>query len=472
MLTWFPTASLSPSARKTPNKALTSRNRLRSRRLPLALAAAAGVGLVSCRAEPPAVRVVLITIDTLRHDSFAGGPRAPSLMPSTLARASRGRTFERAFSATSCTQPSHASMFTGLHPWEHGVTSNGRALAEERRTVAESLSQAGFETFAVVASVPVASRFGFAQGFRRFAEPFTHGFGLESWEGVEVQGGRFYALAETVTDEALRQLDRAQGRRQFLWVHYFDPHSPYGDSGPEGGALTPAEVLGRIAAGAAARAGLADEARRLYGRDVQALDRSLDRLFRRLERDRERFDTHVVFTSDHGESLGEDQVIGHGNHLSLEQIHVPLFVLSRRHESGRDGRPTGSVDVAPTLLSLAGVEERLGGGRDLTRPARTRHPTVGMRRTYERPLEAPRADGRKDRFEGHLFYLVEDDGRVSVGNSQGAGTGTGPGAPATPRTRALAALFRGFEGRLAGRPAAAPLDAETERALRALGYAN
>ena len=431
--------------------------------------ATAGIGAVSCRPSPGPVRLVLVTLDTLRYDSFAGGPRGPSLMPLTRARAARGRTFERAFAATSCTQPSHASMFTGLQPWEHGVTRNGLTLAQTHRTVASALSGAGFETFAVVASVPVSGRFGFAQGFQRFAEPFDRGFGTSAWEGTPVPGGRFYALAETVTDEALRQLDRAQGRRQFLWVHYFDPHSPYGDAGSAGGALTPAEVLRRMGGGAAARAGLVDEVRELYGRDVRALDRSLDRLLDRLEKDGGRFDTHVVVTADHGESLGEEQVIGHGNHLGVEQIHVPLFVLSKRYPSGVDGRITGSVDLAATLLSLAGVAERLGGGRDLAAPPSGSHATVGMRRTFDRPLEALRADGSTERFEGHLFYAVGDDGRVRVGNGEAIAGAAGE-APAPAEARALTALFRRFEGRLAGRTAAAPVDPETERALRALGY--
>jgi arylsulfatase A-like enzyme len=199
---------------------------------------------------------------------------------------------------------------------------------------------------------------------------------------------------------------------------------------------------------------------------VQALDRSVDRLLERLEKDEERFDTHVVVTSDHGESLGEDQVIGHGNHLTAEQIHVPLFILSRLGPSGPDRRPTGSVDVGPTLLSMAGVKERLGGGRDLLAPPRAVHPTLGMRRTYDRPLEALRADGSKDRFEGYLFYAVDGDGNVRVGN----GEVVEGGRPS--EARALTALFRRFEGELAGVPVGAPLDAETEGALRALGYVN
>jgi arylsulfatase A-like enzyme len=431
----------------------------------LALGLSAAGLLGTCRGAPAPLRVVLVTLDTLRYDSFAGGSPGPSLMPRTRARAAKGRTFERAFAATSCTQPSHASMFTGLHPWEHGVTRNGQMLAGTHRTVAESLGEAGFETFAVVASVPVSARFGFAQGFQRFAEPFTEGFGQDAWEGMEVPGGRFYALAETVTDEALRQLDAARGSRQFLWVHYFDPHSPYGDSAG-GRALTPAEVLSRMADGADARAGLADEALELYGRDVQALDRSLDRLLERLERDRARFDTHVVVTADHGESLGEGHVIGHGNHLSPEQIHVPLFVVSRLSPAGPDRRATGSVDVASTILSLAGVEGRLGGGSDLLAPPRPVHGALGMRRTYDRPLEALRADGSKDRLEGYLFYAVDGGGAIRVGNGQVLEGGQASEA------RALTALFRRFERQLAGQPAAAPLDAETERALRALGYVN
>jgi len=434
--------------------------------------AAAGLWSASCRPAPRAVRVVLVTIDTLRYDAFAGGPHGPPLMPRTRGRAAGGRTFERAFAATSSTQPSHASMFTGLHPWEHGVTRNGLALAAARRTVAESLGQAGFETFAVVASVPVSSRFGFAQGFQRFAEPFDRRFGVEAWEGVQVPDGRFYALADTVTDEALRQLDGARGGRQFLWVHYFDPHSPYGDTDASGRMITPADVVSRLAGDAAARAGLADEARELYGRDVKALDRSLERLLARLEKDRALFETHVVVTADHGESLGEDQVIGHGNHLSPEQIHVPLFILSPRCPSGRDDRVTGSVDVAATLLKLAGVEEKLGSGHDLSAPPGATPLAVGMRRTYDTPLEAFRTDGRKDRFDGYLFYAVEGDGGLRVGNGQSLVGETGHAAPGPSEARALTALFRRFEGQLAGRPAAAPLDAETERALRALGYVN
>jgi hypothetical protein len=124
------------------------------------------------------------------------------------------------------------------------------------------------------------------------------------------------------------------------------------------------------------------------------------------------------------------------------------------------------VDVAATLLSLAGVEARLGGGSDLLAPPRAAHPTLGMRRTYDRPLEALRTDGSSERFEGYLFYAVDGSGAIRVGN----GEAVEGGRPS--EARGLASLFQRFERQLGGLPAAAPLDAETERALRALGYVN
>ena len=89
----------------------------------------------ACTPAKPAVeqRIVLITLDTLRADRLA------SAMPRSLAFAEEGRIFERAYAATSTTQPTHASLFTGLHPWQHGVVRNGIVLAEDGAKMSKSL---------------------------------------------------------------------------------------------------------------------------------------------------------------------------------------------------------------------------------------------------------------------------------------------------------------------------------------------
>ena len=84
------------------------------------------------------------------------------------------------------------------------------------RTIAETLRDAGFSTHAVVASFPVAGRFGFDQGFDHYVEDFDRDFlEMEVWEDQPLGSSRFYSLADTVTDHAIAALDEARAPRQF-----------------------------------------------------------------------------------------------------------------------------------------------------------------------------------------------------------------------------------------------------------------
>jgi arylsulfatase A-like enzyme len=427
--------------------------------LGLAILLVAGAG---CERREPAVRVVVITLDTLREDAFTGGPETPSAMPRLLARAERGARFSRFYASTSTTDPSHATMFTALHPWEHGVTSNGDVLDERIVTVTEALCEAGFETRAVVASYPVAARFGFGQGFDEFHEDFTTGFdGLRRWEGHPAPA-RFFSVAETVTMHALRSLDGATARKQFFWFHYFDPHAPYGSS--RGLKHAKWDVLRRIAAGEA-EASVLDDVHRLYRADVEYLDRSLDTLLARLEADSDRFETHIVIVSDHGESLGEGGSLAHGNRLTAVEIRVPALILSPRVTPGVRQDVAGSIDVAPTLLAMAGLEPWGLGGRDLSRPGSGSADAVGMRRTFRRPAPTElRLDGKEHVLPNLLFYAVDSSGRIRRGNAHGMLDASDDG------DQDLLARFRAFETQLAGRETPGVLDPEVERGLRELGY--
>ena len=79
---------------------------------------------------------------------------------------------QRHYASSGTTQPTHASLLTGLHPWQHGLTRNGQALGAELRTVAEVFSAGGYRTGAVIASFPLHESFGFGQGFEVFDDDF------------------------------------------------------------------------------------------------------------------------------------------------------------------------------------------------------------------------------------------------------------------------------------------------------------
>jgi arylsulfatase A-like enzyme len=429
----------------------------------LAAAVALALGLLACPGEPPrGTRLVLVTLDTLRYDAFAGGAQ-PSAMPRLLARSRAGVRFSRFYAATPVTQPSHATMFTELQPWEHGVTRNGEDLADEFTTVAEALREAGFTTHAVVASFPVSGRFGFSQGFDAYVEEFSEVLSRrEVWEGRENEGGAFFSSAETVTERALASLDASVGTKQFFWFHYFDPHAPYGSS--RGSDLAKWHFFRRMEAGESGER-LLEEIRARYRADVEYLDRALDRLLARLDRDADRFETHVVLVSDHGESLGDGGSLGHGFQLGDVEIRVPALILSPRLEAGVRHGLAGSIDVAPTLLSLAGLPLWERGGRDLTRAGAGRRELLGMRGTFRSPLAERRVDGRSYPLPRFLFYAVDAAGEVRRGNADQL-AGDLPDADA----QRLRALFAGIESRLARVPETS-VDPETLRALEALGYA-
>lgn len=165
--------------------------------------------------EPPR-NVVLIVVDTMRgdHMSCASGPVST---PNLDALAAQGVRFTQARSTAPITGPSHASLFTGLDVPEHGVTNNAQVLDERFTTVAEIARDHGLATQAVLSLGVLRATFGFGQGFE------TYELSLD---------GRWWRTAGEVNDVVLPLLRaRSDEEGRFLFVHYSDPHAPYGAPG-------------------------------------------------------------------------------------------------------------------------------------------------------------------------------------------------------------------------------------------------
>jgi arylsulfatase A-like enzyme len=431
--------------------------------------AALALLLLAACAREPGERIVLVTLDTLRWDAFAGRDGESGSMPELARWAEEGTVFERYYSASSTTQPTHATLFTGLHPWQHGVPCNGAVLPQEHATLTERLRDAGYHTAAAVASFPVHRQFGWDQGFAEFRDEFTHGE-AEEWSGVDVEAKGFFSEAAHVVDQAIELLDAAEGPKQFFWFHFYDPHAPYGDTGGSGKThLSPKEIGRLILEGEAADAVIA-RARRGYDKDVSYLDRELGRLLEHIAAGRSHT-THVVIVSDHGESFGESDSLGHGKRLTPEQIHVPLLIRSPRVERGRRATPVGTIDVTATLLALAGIVELPAGARDLRGPVED-SVVMGMRRTYDEGFTEMRVDGQREviQADDRRYYLVEDGvcyaggtGIVSIDDSDVA-----LGDPAVEQR--LQQLFDSFTADFNTRGYQVLDDAETLEKLRAMGY--
>ncbi len=369
--------------------------------------------LASCGGSNHKERVVLITLDTLRYDSLMGSEEHQGSMDQVRQFTEKAQSFTNFYSATSTTQPTHASLFTGLHPWQTGVHRNGCHLVGSHETLAEILQNEKFETAAVVSSFPVHSKFGFDQGFNTYDDDFTIGLGVNDWEGAKVENDRFYSLASTVTERALDQISASKADRQFFWFHYFDAHSPYGDTGKT--VVDLPDILNLARAQHPNLKKMIGEARKLYDADVSSMDRALGRLLNRLLQDEEKHGirTHIILTADHGESFGESGSFGHGKRLTMEQVRVPLLLYSPDLAPGVRDDVAGSIDVPSTILALVNAKP-LGRGRDLTTPDKEGK-AFGMRRMFLQPYQDTRLSGRTVTISGSHFYTVQG-GTLYAGN--------------------------------------------------------
>jgi arylsulfatase A-like enzyme/Tfp pilus assembly protein PilF len=289
--------------------------------------------------EPP--NVLLITIDTLRADRIGcyGGP-APT--PSLDALASRGVRFATALAPAPLTAPSHASILTGLNPPRHGVRDNGAfVLPESIPVLAGRFRAAGYETAAFVSGFPLDRRFGLARAFDAYDDRLPR--------GRDPRRASFVERPADQTARAARDWLAGRSQRWFAWVHFFDPHSPY----------EPPQAFGP------------PRTETPYDGEIAFVDHELGALLRALD-PRTQASTVVLATADHGESLGDHGEETHGVFVYDATLRVPMLLAG-------PGIPRGGVsttlarlvDVAPTLLELAGLPPLAGvDGRSLAGAAR------------------------------------------------------------------------------------------------------
>lgn len=306
--------------------------------------------------------VLLISIDTLRADRLGSYGYARPTTPKLDALAASGTLFERAIAPAPWTLPSHASIFTSLLPFDHHTRWSWMRVPPGRAMLAERFRDAGYRTAAFTGAAYVAAAYGFDQGFERYED-----------RDEEKEGG-----IDAVLDPALSWLRETKGGPRFTFVHTYEPHTPYvhrefareEDRGRLGTALTNREVElmhdGELVLDERERRYVSD----LYDGDVACADRRVGAFLDAARNEGLLENTIVVLLSDHGEEFWEhlpQRSAGHGHSLYQELIQVPFVVVAPGIPAGvRVRTPVSLLDVAPTLLDLAGIPpDALHQGRSL-----------------------------------------------------------------------------------------------------------
>jgi tetratricopeptide (TPR) repeat protein len=283
-----------------------------------------------CYANPP-IPVILISVDTLRADHLSCYQPARRPTPQIDSLANKGTVFTQVSSPFPLTLPAHASLFTSSYPAETGVQDNGIPLRPNAVTLAAVLKKAGYATGAFVASFVLDRRFGLNQGFDVYEGPVDLHNRLDAGPVERKRPGA------QVVQAATRWVERNAGAPFFLFLHLYDLHLPY--DLPQNPALRHGETG--------------------YSAELAYEERVLGDFFAFLTR-RQLFEKAlIVFTSDHGEGLGDHGESTHGYFIYQSTLHVPLIMhwpagFSRLPQA-RVEEPASLLDVAPTILDAIGV---------------------------------------------------------------------------------------------------------------------
>ncbi len=308
-------------------------------------------------ARPPSI--VLVSVDTLRREHLGCYGYFRPTSPHIDAFAREGVVFERALASMASTLPSHLTMLTGLYPHQHGMTSNLRGasapfLSEPGRlSAAAVLRQCGYATAAFVSAIPLAPSTGIDAGFETYDAPQRHVRHPDPERRTDYARRR---AAET-NAQVFAWLEEHAGEERplFLFVHYFDPHEPNDPEPPYASLfatderqmawirsrpIDPAGLTARYRdserihrhfidrkdpeSDAIGLEQVADLMNR-YDGEVRSVDDAFGALLDRLRALPSWQQSIVVFTADHGQSLGENLWFGHGTVSNLNTF-VPLIL--------------------------------------------------------------------------------------------------------------------------------------------------
>jgi len=287
--------------------------------------------LSSCsrpKLQPTARHLVLVTIDTLRADRV-GVYSGVDLTPRLDRIAREGAYAANAMTHVPLTRPSHATILSGLLPWELGMRDNlAPAELPASPLLAEILKGAGFHTGAFVSSIVLARRGGFGRGFDKYDDEFPTSHSADLTSTLQKPG------ADTLR-AALGWLDGERAAdRIALWVHLYEPHDPYEPPEPYASRYRD----------------------RPYDGEVAYVDTLVGQLDDALERLGLKSQTLLVVASDHGEGLGDHEETLHGFFVYQSTLAVPLIMRGPGIVPGlKLEANAGLVDVLPTAISLLGV---------------------------------------------------------------------------------------------------------------------
>ena len=302
--------------------------------------------------------VVLLTIDTLRKDALGVYGNADGLSPFIDSLARRSVTFTKAQTTAPYTQASFPGILTSSYYFDYPVSPD---LSASRTMVSEVLKGQGIATAGFHSNPYLAGVFGWDRGWNVFYDSLDDD--VDDWSPY-IKGD----VINAKVDAWLSGYAAGGGEQpMFLWVHYMDVHEPYVPEKKYIDMVDASIDLSReqmleLFTDVVLKRDISDGQtvellKKLYWAHVRETDDYAAALFGILEKHGVLKDSTVILTTDHGDEFGEHGGLSHDGKLYAELIDAPLIVYDGSFDVPvRCDKLVSGVDIAPTILSLMGVE--------------------------------------------------------------------------------------------------------------------
>jgi len=309
--------------------------------------------------------VVLIVVDTLRADHLSTYGYHRNTSPHIDMIAKTALVFEKHFSTSCWTLPSHASLFTGLFPLDAGATSETLLLPFSKTTVAEVFQKNGYQTSGFVCNSWLTKDRGFAQGFSQYSQIWLP----ENHQGVKKD---HQMLENAAVSQMLSWLDNYKKEAPFfMFSNLNGVHLPYRPPAlhqekflSKTVSQTQIDFCKSLTSCWSSMAGETkisaedyDVLNALYDAEINYLDEQIGALFAKLKEKELLKNTIFIITSDHGENIGEHDRIDHMMSMYDTTLHIPLIVHMPDGIGKRVPSLVSMIDVAPSILSACGIAD-------------------------------------------------------------------------------------------------------------------
>jgi arylsulfatase A-like enzyme len=325
--------------------------------------------------------ILLIVMDTVRADSLSCYNPEIKNTPNIQKIAGEGCLYQKAISPSPWTLPSHASIFTGLYPSQHGAVWDNRFLDGVFLTMAEYLSGIDYQTVGFVENPFVGRNMGLAQGFREYYEMYTYPRRAVLPRLIDRTRAKLSDFRETreYTRDSIsgfktwlvRKQRPGNSRPFFAFLNLMSAHLPnyprprFTSIRPSSHELRRIEPVNLIPERFyLPQHRLSDDQleimRLLYDSDVSYLDTGLGKLFDFLRKTGILDNTILILTSDHGENFGDHRLIEHQFCLYNSLLHVPLIIRYPRaiRPGSKSEDLVSTIFLFQTLIDWTGAPEQ------------------------------------------------------------------------------------------------------------------